>query len=344
MKKYSKGIKTWYEAALNQIQNSTFSDQEKTVKIFDVERAKLDKDSQKMNMEETFRKTYIEASRLYNVNQEKFNTKVANAIKTFNKSFAKGPKALIGIELEALQFRKAWAKLDEYYTDEKNAATTQMNIRMKLMDLTYNEKQGLEVYIYQLTDLYLKSGLPPEDDNQKVAYLIHGLQKSSSHPFKDLLSDFSSYSMDDYSNLVDILRRKESEVKKEKRAKLSHTNDLAFHTNDNYTDEPEEEKKRKFKGGEKANLTADEDSEEGGGGKNSKAKFHCTYCDKDGHTADQCRQKLTCSKCGKKGHEAKTCRVKGAKGKQKKGTNGNKPPSLRKAFEKNKPFKGKKVT
>jgi hypothetical protein len=327
-KAFDKNIKNTCKESMEMIESAEGKTAEwKADEIYKVNQNKITMKSKRSASIEGFEKSFREVHTMWTRKQAEYLTKVASVIRVFNRCLAKGPKDIVALPFDARKFREAWRVLNEFYFNKLSESEIDVAVELKLMDLRYNEKTGLEGFLNQLNKLYSHSRNDQTDLTKKQVYLMHSLNESS-HPFKDVLSNinvFASMESLDFNGIVEALRRRDVELKTEKRKKQSPNSlkDYAFHTD---SSAPNHKKQKSV----------------------SDKLPWCTECDREGHTVDTCFNLVPCPICNRKGHGAKWCPDKKKKGNTSKSSgNGaanvkvSNAPKTRAMFQKNNPRKGK---
>jgi hypothetical protein len=327
---FDRNIKKTFKSTMDMIVNAVGkTDEWRADEVFKAKQSKIAMESKRPTAIESFEKSFRELQAMWTRKQAEHCTKVASVIKVYNRCLAKIPKSVITLPFDAHKFREAWSVLDAFYFTKLSDVEIEMEVELKLMELRYTEKGGLEGLLNQLNLLYSHSKNDQSDLAKKQTYLMHSLNESN-HPFKDVLSNinvFASMENLDYNGIVEALRRRDREMKNEKRKKQNpnHLKDYALM---NDAEDTSSNKKQKV---DKSNLW-------------------CTECQREGHTIDNCFTLVACPICNEKGHGARWCPVEKKKKKKffknvKKSGGGNgkgsQPPKTKAMFQKNNPKKGK---
>jgi hypothetical protein len=345
LEEFDNNIKVCCEKSLDIIQKARGKTVEwKAEETYKVEQNKIVMEAKRPASIDSYEKSFRDVHTMWSRNQTEYYAKVASVIKVFNRCLGKAPKAVVSLPFNAQRFREAWTVLDEYYFNKLSEAEIDIAIDLKLMELRYNERIGLEGFLNQLNSLYAQSKNDQNDLTKKQTYLMYCL-KESSHPFKDVLSNINVFASLDFNGIVEALRRRDVEIKGEKRRKQnpnSYSNDYAFHT-DNYspTNAPNQKKQRTDKGSRAqayVSSTSDVDT---------KSVPWCTECEREGHTVKNCFTLVPCPICGNTGHGAKWCKEKKKSSTRNASGIGagngrvSDPPKTKAMFQKNNPRKGK---
>jgi hypothetical protein len=181
-------------------------------------------------------------------------------------------------------------------------------IIQSILELRYEEKTGLEVFLHKFNNLYSKTATP-NDMLTKLAYLTNCLNKSKNNPFHTTLTILNNSGNADFQSTVEALHRRDMELKTRDEIKRRSNSDYSLNMNTELDDEEPVEKKRKTQSNKKK-IKRNNEEVYLNQPTNDKEIPVCSHCNMKWHTVENCFDIVPCSICNKLGHGPKTCREK----------------------------------
>lgn len=294
---FDNNVLVWYNKVKAQAALTLDDDERETV-IQKIEREKSEKEFKKFEMEHLFKYRFEEAKRRHVDKVKEHVEKIAKTLKVFHQFFKARPLAIILNDLEKARFRNAWAKLDEVFLTREAESTIKMMAIEGLQSLKYDESKGLEVCVKDFNKLWDKTG--SEDEYAKVGYFKQCLEKSRTNPFKETMSLLHLQGFVNYSDIVEVLYRKEMEHRSKRDYRQMISTDQRESAMLATSDNP---------GGKKAKVSQQQaHAALVNAVGNGKPKAKCTHCGMDGHSRATCWDIVACTLCGFTGHAAWGCK------------------------------------
>lgn len=242
----------------------------------------------------TYEKLFDDKWKIWDVKKKDYASKSSKVLEIFTKCLGTGPLAVGRANLVAKKFKHAWKQVDDLYSGDAKTGNSKQSIYEEIGRAVYEEKKGLMDHLAYLDELFAQVSF---DKDQKLAVLMNSMKNSRCRDFNSVVNNFNySIVKGTYTDLVNLLHQKETEVK-EKSLKKESEHAMVLIT--------KEKSKGNFQSSKKRKQDSDNESED----PPAVPQVRCTTCHKLYHTADVCWQNVPCPKCKEKGHGANDCKA-----------------------------------
>jgi hypothetical protein len=310
-------INAWNEALDQRLQieveeiNETFRDKKDNLKVelYRIHAAIRAEKSKEVQMRADYEKLFMSMKKQYEDEKEKYDNKIAKCMMIFRKRIS--TVGLIPVEtlLRAHKFRNVWYQLNKFYQATNSGREGRSSVMSMVANIVWNG-QNLHEHIDQMSALFSQCediGYPLNED-LRYEYLTKSITKSAKCPkqYIEVINQYNNMPQEiTYQQLVDALQTKYNSLAIAKQLKSSiesaHHNQTNSSSNSANSNQNQKKKKRSEEG-EYDSQTQAAKAESSG-----KPRKVCSYCNKTGHTKDQCWLLKTCENCGVKGHIAQYC-------------------------------------
>jgi hypothetical protein len=290
---YDASVEAMYQANLEEIGLAEVSAAIKASKRLDASTNRNQSRLLRADKLSTYERLFDDKWKTWDIKKKDHASNSSKVIEVFTNCLGTGPLAVCRANLQAKKYKQAWKQVDDLYSGDAKTGNSKKSIYDEIGSAVYEEKSGLMQHLDYLEELFAQANL---DEDHKLAVLINSLKNSKCRDFNPVINYFS-YSLvkGTYTELVNLLHQKETELREKKNLKESA---MVLVTREKSKGSNQSFKKRKHE----TSGSEDEDSE-------APAIVRCSTCNKQYHTSEQCWQNVPCPKCGIKGHGARDCKA-----------------------------------